>query len=60
MKKPPSENIIDLKQPIPGDDGNLYFTLFSSGKWRCLNTINDQVKKADAHIKRKLKNKGTL
>lgn len=48
---------VDMKQDIPENDGNLYFALFPSGKWRCLNNINERVKKAEEHVKRKLENK---
>lgn len=52
-------SVIKIERPIP-DDGNLYFQYFPDKRWRCLNTINANVKKAEEHLKRKLKNKETL
>lgn len=58
--------VISLNPMELPDDGNLYFmhspgaTSKAPGKWRCLNTIAQNIKRAEEHNRRKAKNKEML
>lgn len=59
MEREVEDKVVSIIPDVP-DDGNLYFMMSPTRRWLCLNTVAERLKKADAHMKRKLKNKETL